>query len=281
MTEGSPELGRLVLSLYYSASDRTTMELAARLAHTLGRDLFGLFLADESLLGLAALPFARELRPLGGGWQPLDAQRLAGEVDLVARTAERLFGETVRAMGAEAHFQIVRTSAAQAMASVSQAGDVVLVAEPGSAAGRVTHTFLSLVEAAFASAGRVMFIPHRIVRERGPVVALVRTPSEPAAWIGLMIATLTKEELIVIEAGSAGADRQTGTALMKAAEAAGVTVRRVQIGGVPVNDARALGAVLGVARERLLIVGRGILDEAAAPALASARGVPVMVVDAR
>lgn len=279
MTERDIELGRLVLGLYYSASDRATMELAARLAHTLRRDLFGLFLADESLLGLAALPFARELRPLGGGWQPLDARRLAGEVDLVARTAERLFGEAARAMGTQARFEVVRTSAAQAIASISQAGDVVLVAEPKSAAERVTHSFLSLVEAAFASAGRVMFIPHRIARERGPVVALVRNPSEPAAWLGLMIATLTKEELIIIETGSAA--NKTSAGLLKAAEAAGVTVRRVQIDGVPVNDARTLGAVLGTVCERLLIAGRGILDEAAILPLASAREVPVMVVDTR
>ena len=281
MTEETAELGRLVLGLHYSASDRATMELAAKLAQALGRDLFGLFLADESVLGLAGLPFAREFRPLGGGWQPLDAERLAGELDLVARTAGRLFAEAARTMGAAARFQVVKASAAQAIASTSQAGDVVLLAEPRSAAERVTHTFLSLVEAAFESAGRVMFIPRRIARERGPIVVIAHSPSDTTAWLGLMIATLTKEDMIVIETGGRGAGDRSASRLVKAAEVAGVSVRRVQIDGLPAHDGHALGAVLGPVQERLLVVGRRLLDEAALSTLASLRGVPVLVVDAR
>jgi hypothetical protein len=226
MTGKTAELGRLVLGLHHSSGGRTTMELAAKMAQTLGLDLFGLYLADESLLGLAALPFARELRPLGGGWQPLDAGRLAGELDLVARTARRLFDEAAGTMGAAASFQVVKASAAQAIASVSQAGDVVLVAEPESAAERVTYTFASFVEAAFQSAGRVMFIPRRIVREQGPVVVIAGTPSDPAIRLGLMIAAITKEDLIVLETGGDSADGEVpASRLAEAAAAAGVSVK--------------------------------------------------------
>ena len=70
---------RLVLGLQPSASERS-VRLAVTLAEMLDLELLGLFLEDESLRDLAAIPFARELRLLGGGWHPLDLEGLSREL---------------------------------------------------------------------------------------------------------------------------------------------------------------------------------------------------------
>ena len=56
------------------------MRLAAEMARLLQLDLFGLFVEEESLCGLAALPFVREFQLLGGGWRPLDIERLSRDL---------------------------------------------------------------------------------------------------------------------------------------------------------------------------------------------------------
>ena len=104
------------------------------------------------------------------------------------RAPQRLFGEAARAMGTEARFEVVRTSAAQAIASISQAGDVVLVAEPRSAAERVTHSFLSLVEAAFVSDASKAFN-----RSSDPLTfGVVFSTVAPVHMAGAVILNVTK-----------------------------------------------------------------------------------------
>ena len=84
---------RLVLGLQPGAPERT-MRLAVDLAELLNLELLGIFLKDTSLHNLANIPFARELRPLGGGWHPIDVKELSHDLDVTARSAEKLCGET-------------------------------------------------------------------------------------------------------------------------------------------------------------------------------------------
>ena len=69
---------RIVVGLHHGPAQDAAVGLAADLAELLRLDLFGLFITDESVLSLASLPFAREFRPSGGGWQPIDVERTAG-----------------------------------------------------------------------------------------------------------------------------------------------------------------------------------------------------------
>jgi hypothetical protein len=78
---------RLVVGLEPSAPDRA-MRLAVELAELLDLDLLGLFLEDPGLRDLAAIPFVREFRSLGGGWRPIEIDQLTHDLE-VARSAPR------------------------------------------------------------------------------------------------------------------------------------------------------------------------------------------------
>ena len=98
---------RLVLGLQPSAPDRT-MRLAVELADLLHLDLLGLFIEDTSLRDLAKIPFARELRPLGGGWHAIDLDRLSRDFELAARSIERMFTDAARHLTTRYQFELVR-----------------------------------------------------------------------------------------------------------------------------------------------------------------------------
>ena len=55
------------------------IRVAAELAHLLGLALHGVFLEEEALPELAALPFIREFRLATRDWRKLDAERIAEE----------------------------------------------------------------------------------------------------------------------------------------------------------------------------------------------------------
>ena len=74
-----PRLHRVILHLRHGAAERAIIRAAAELAQMLGVALHGVFLEDEALPELAALPFIREFRLGTGSWQRLDRQRLAEE----------------------------------------------------------------------------------------------------------------------------------------------------------------------------------------------------------
>jgi hypothetical protein len=80
---------RIVLGLPYGRAGQKGMRLAADIARHLRLELFGLFVEEESLLGLAKLPFAREFQPLGGDWRPLDVNQLSLDLQIAASNAQR------------------------------------------------------------------------------------------------------------------------------------------------------------------------------------------------
>jgi hypothetical protein len=56
-------------------------------AALLRAQLCGLFIQGDELSSLAGLPFAREFRPLGGGWRSIDQNELSRELEAAANRA--------------------------------------------------------------------------------------------------------------------------------------------------------------------------------------------------
>jgi hypothetical protein len=117
---------RIIVELHHGPAQDVAVGLAADLAELLRLDLFGLFIADESVLSLASLPFAREFRPSGGGWQPIDVERISIELELDARRAKRRFSSAVRTRRMASSFQVLKASTVDALWSVCRAGDIVI-----------------------------------------------------------------------------------------------------------------------------------------------------------
>jgi len=269
----SHEFRRAVLGLHQSMLDRAIIDLAADFAQLMRLDMIGFFIEEPDISGLAGLPFAREFRVLGGEWHPLDMQRLAREAELAALTARRLITEAAAAHRIACSFEVVRARTEEALAAISQASDILIIAEPKSAMDRVAGAFPGLAAAAFRSKASVLLVPRRIARTRGPVVALAAAPDDPAIDAAISIAAAANENAVVLsEFDRAGA----------AARPPGGGIEFVHLPAGMLTNERHIASVLERHRERLIVVTRGALGSGAGPfllSLASARGVPVLIVE--
>ena len=268
---------RIVLGLQPSAPDRT-MQLAVELADLLHLELLGLFLEDTSLRDLASMPFARECRPLGGGWHSIDLNRLSHDFELAARSIERMFTNAAKHLATRHQFEIVRGPMVKTFASVSQTDDIIMIVEPLSAAERATHQFSWLLDAAFRSAAAVMLVPPNVVRMKGPVVAIAASADDPSIHAAAAIAAAAKEELVIIEADGHDADDPR---LRTLAAVTGLTIKRVAAARIALPNPATCAQVFRHIKERLVVMTRGDFKDAVASTIAAARRVPVLVVEPR
>jgi len=265
---------RMVLGLPHSAADYEGIETAAALAETLGLDLLAALIEDDGLLGLAGQPYARELRPLGAGWQPVDAVRFGQELQQAADAMRLRFFERLRARNVRKRFQISRGTAAQVIGSLVQPTDIVVLFESRHPAERIAQQTADLVEAAFATASTVMIVPCHIARRYGPVVVLAAAPDDVSVRTAAAIASAAKEHLVVLNV--------SGRSLAIGDE---VLARSVHVEEIMVHeslaDPRAIAAVLAGINERLLVAPLAPFQRRALQAIASLRGVPVLVTDSK
>jgi hypothetical protein len=266
---------RLVLGLEPSAPDRA-IRFAAKLAELLHLELLGLFVEDPRLRDLAAIPFAREFRPLGGGWRSIELDQLTHDLDIAIRNAERTFVEAARDLTTRCQFAVTRAAAAQAFASISRSGDIFVITEPTTLAARATQQFSWLLNAAFQStAAGVMLVPTRVARTTGPVIVIALAPDDPSIRTAAAIAVAAKETLIIVHG-----DERKGV-YPKARSLAADTdlmIRHVFTGNTSLSDPATYTHVLSNVRERLLVGARSVLAPELALAMASSRRIPVLVI---
>jgi len=275
MAAGSHSFKRLVLGLAPSAPDRA-MRVAVDLATLLHVDLLGLFLEDTALRDLARIPFARELRPLGGGWHPIDLERMSHDLEVAARSVERFFTEAASGLATKCEFEIVRGPTSETIASISRTGDIVIVAEPVSPAERATQQFAGLMEAAFRSAAAVLVVPPQIARRAGAIVAVAAAPDDPSVETAAAIALAAKEHLIVLDSGERGYDDNR---LRELVDRTGLAVRRIVAGKASLADPAACAHAFRMVQERLIVMTRDARTHELALSIAAARRIPVLVIE--
>lgn len=261
---------RMILGLPHSAADYEGIETAAALAETLGIDLLAALIEDAGLAGLAGHPYARELRPLGAGWQPVDAARLAQELQQAADTARLRFFERLRTRNIGKQFQVNRGTATQVITSLVQPTDIVVLFEPKRAAERIAQQAADLTEAAFSAASAVMIVPCHVARGHGPIVALAAGPSDKSIRTGAAIASAAKERLIVLNASgeSVAADLDLAARKVPTEE---------RIVRQPLTDPRSVAAILASINERLLVTPLVPFRQRDLQTIASLCRIPVLV----
>ena len=273
-----PRQRRVILQLRHGAAERAIIRAAAELAHMLGIALHGVFMQEEALSDLAELPFIREFRLGTGAWQKLDRGRLAEEQRAAAAEARRLLDEIAAALGVTQLFEIIRGDPALFIAATSQAGDIIVVAQPRLPAERLVHATARWLAAAHACAASVMLVPQVMARRVGPVAAVVCAESDPALGIAARIAAAAGEALLLLVWGTP----ELVKAAAEKAHAAGLPTRRIvtrRVHGVTPED---VVQGLGASTERLVVLARGACgadDAAVSSHIAASRGVPVLVVE--
>jgi hypothetical protein len=265
---------RLVLGLEPSAPGRT-MRLAVELAELLHLELLGLFLEDPSLRNLAAIPFVREFRLLGGDWRPIELERLTDELELAVRSAERLFADAAKDLTTRCQFEVSHEAAAEAVASISRSGDIIVIAEPATPVGRATQQFYWLLNAAFHSASAVMLVPARIARAAGPVVAIAVKPDDPSIPAAATIAIAAGEDLVIVHTYEGRTDDPE---IRKLADETGLTIKHTFMGKAPLSDLAVRTHTFRHVQERLVVAARSVLAPELALSFASSRRIPVLVI---
>ena len=268
---------RLVVGLQPRAADHMA-QFAAQLAEMLNLDLLGVFLEDESLYDLASIPFARELRPLGGGWHPIDRGQLSRDSELAAQAAEKAFVDAAKHLETGRRFEVARGPLMSSIAAISRTSDILVVGEPPSAAERASQQFSWLIDAAFRSEAAVLIVPRQIARVQGPIVCVASTADDPSIAVATDFAVAGNENLVVVAACDEAIDEARIAAL---AVGKNLTVSHLAGGREAATDAASLVRVLQPLRERLVVLTRSASDGHAALIVAAARGVPVLVVEPR
>jgi hypothetical protein len=238
-------------------------------------NLVAMFVEDRSLVDIAGLPCVRELRALGGSWQPIEIGQLAAELEHSAATARRLFADIAQGCSVETSFRVEKGSAAEVIGSLATAEDIVVIIEPKNPAERVTQQFTRLVDAAFQASAAVMIVPSRVARVMGPIVAVATGADDPSIDAAMGIAAAAHDRLIVV-----GPFDKSGsnTTLPARAASAGVRVDFIRSMKGPLQAA-ALAGFLHEVKERLIVMRRGTLTDDAASNVAALRSTPVVILE--
>lgn len=263
-----PHHRRIVLSIHQGDANRDLMKHAAEMARLLGLELYGVFIEDEAVHGLAAFPFAREYRLLSHQWHPIDPDRVASEFRHAAGTAKRLLDTVSQALGVRCEFQIRRGDPSGVVAALLCSSDIVVLAEPKFGSDALTQSFLRAWRTATVSDASVLLLPPGPLRPRGPVAAL--TTGERGVNTAVHIAEIANEPLVLL-----------GTAEQRAAISVGLPADRLRIRDLAEISEPTLRFALDDAAERLLVLDRDGLpaaQEATVLKVAAARGTPVLLV---
>lgn len=188
---------RAVLGMGTSGVDRSMLRAAAEFARLLELEMLGVFIEDRSLLGLAALPFARELRLPGQDWQALQPQRLDDELRAAARQARQTFEREVGSQGVACRFEVRRGDPVTLVSDVAQSTDVLIVVEP-LALDALAAASQPARRAALASAAAVLFLPRSGMPLLGPVAAVASSQSDMSFQLAAHIAAARGEKALAI-----------------------------------------------------------------------------------
>ena len=266
---------RLVLDLYHGASDARTLRVAAGLAGLMNLDLHCLFIEDEAVHALAALPFAREIRLPTHVWSPIDADILAAEMRDAAARARRALDEVIAGLDVTREFQVLRGDPAACVAGVCRGDDILVVSEP-TAPARAAHGTRRQRDAAHGSLGSVLLLPLGVSMHKGPLVAVLADPADGAFDVACAIAGATGERVAVVCAGE-----MASQSVAERAKALGMG-ERVILRPTKGEQADDVLHALGDLRERLIVMTRGGMtaaEPASASHISAQRGVPLLLME--
>jgi len=267
---------KIILGLHPATINREAVELAAELADLLGAALQGVFIEDESLKELAAASPIREFRLSSREWRTVDANRLAEELELAARSAKRLLEDIALERGVKSIFEVLARESVAEFLRLAQPRDILVVTKADNPQERLA-SLASQLEASSESLSTTILLPKRVMRRKGPVVGLALS-GDSTLRVTASIAHAVGERLLLFFPAE-GPDDET---LVEAVRAAGVQPSIAELRRLPKIDTQSFLAALQPLEERVIVLPRlrgdaaGYVDPAR---VVSRRSVPVMIVD--
>jgi nucleotide-binding universal stress UspA family protein len=132
MAEGEPFAARRILvGIDASSASLDALEAAALVAARIGSELAGLFVEDEDLLRLAALPFGDIVRSPGGERERLDRASVETALRAVASHAREALERTASSHRVTCSFRVRRGRVAREVLAAAEGADLVVLGAGG------------------------------------------------------------------------------------------------------------------------------------------------------
>ena len=120
-----PQVNRILVALDTSARGQAALQAALHLALNTSAEIQGLFVEDEDLVRLAALPFACEVDVSSGSPRDLRLAMMESDLRASAHNAQQAFANALKEVNLQWTFRVERGTLMNA--SLAAAGDVDLV----------------------------------------------------------------------------------------------------------------------------------------------------------
>jgi nucleotide-binding universal stress UspA family protein len=176
---------RVLVGLDASPQSLDALAAAAALAARLGAVLEALFVEDEDLLRLAALPFAGLVRGAAGRAEPLDRARAEAAMRTLAAQAREALERSAARHALEARFRVARGRVSAELLAAAQGVDALVLGAAGHGGAR-RGAFGATARATLARAGAPVLLVAREPPSCGRVVAV--DDGTPAAGRSLEVA---------------------------------------------------------------------------------------------
>ncbi len=124
---------RVLVGLDASPASLGALAAAAELAARLGAELAGLFVEDEELLRLAALPFAQVVRATSGARERLDPVSAEAALRAFAARARDALERTASVRRVEYTFRVARGSVVREVLAAADGADLLVLGAGGHA----------------------------------------------------------------------------------------------------------------------------------------------------
>ena len=272
----APRFRKIILGLRPGTIDRAAIEFLAEVAGSLGAALQGVFIEDESLKEAAAASPMREFQLLNREWRTVDADRMAEELELAARSAKRLLEEITLERGVESVFEVLARESVAEFLRLAQPRDILVVTSPDFPQERLAMP-ASQFEASSEGLSTTMLLPKRVMRRKGPVVGMALT-GDSTLRVAASIAQAVGERLLFF-VPEARTDDKVFTEALRAVDVGCDDIELHRLSNI---DTRSFLAALEPLQERVIVLPRlhsdavGYIDPAK---VASRRLAPVMIVD--
>lgn len=232
------------------ADEAPTIETAMALASALEADITGYFVEDVDLLNLAALPFARAVRPADRSVLDIEHDQMQRQIARAASVCEDLL--LTRASGARVRctFQTKKGGYLTEIARETATRDIVVV-NPLNLPHRRRDAVSLLLDSVRQAVGAVILPEHARRGAGGPVVFVAAGPVGGPDGLDLaerIARTMTERTIVLTSNDEESADAQSRAA---APDAAGSSVG---FRNVPGNHLQAVAATLEEVRPSFVVV---------------------------
>jgi nucleotide-binding universal stress UspA family protein len=122
---------RILVGMDASAASLDALAAAGALAARLGSELAGLFVEDEDLLRLAALPFGDFVRAPGGGRERIDRASAEAALRALASHAREALERTASSHRVACSFRVARGRVVREVLAAAEGADLVVLGAAG------------------------------------------------------------------------------------------------------------------------------------------------------